>query len=187
MDEFGYLSVLLSIILGLAVTEILQGLRRRMLTEVPVQRFWPTQLWSGTLLLVCTQTWWAMFDLRNRHDWEFDQFIVLLTQTVLLYLVAGLVFPEFESDKPVDLRAHYFRQRKRFFGLLIAATFISIYRDWVFDHTLPNPRNLAFHCVYLVTSVTAIATAKEWYHKFVAVFIAAVFMFYVTTLFTRLH
>ncbi len=99
MDEFGYLSVLLSIIIGLAVTEVLQGMRRRMLSHVPVRRYWPTQLWSVTLLLVCTQSWWAMFDLRNRHDWEFDQFAVLLAQTVLLYLIAGLVFPEFDGDK----------------------------------------------------------------------------------------
>src|SRR3954469_14089882 len=94
MDEFGYLSVLLSIIIGLALAEILQGLRRRMLTDAPVQMYWPTKLWVGTLLLVCTQTWWAMFDLRQRHQWEFGQFLVLLLHSILLYLAAGIVLPE---------------------------------------------------------------------------------------------
>ena len=114
MDEFNYLSVLLSIIIGLAITEILQGLRGRMLSHQRVQPFWPSQVWATTLLLICTQTWWAMFDLRDRHDWKFGQFSVLLAQTVLLYLIAGLIYPDFGEEKAVDLRAHYFQQRKGF-------------------------------------------------------------------------
>ncbi len=113
MDEFGYLSVLLSIIIGLAVTEILRG----MLGACSLMRqslgIGPANFGLRRFSWVCTQTWWAMFDLRNRHDWEFDQFVVLLTQTIMLYLVAGLVFPDFKGDELVDMRAHYFRQRKR--------------------------------------------------------------------------
>ncbi len=187
MDEFGYLSVLLSIIIGLAVTEILQGLRRRMLSHAPVQRYWPTQLWAATILLMCAQTWWAMFDLRDRHDWEFDQFIVLLTQTIFIYLVAGLVFPEFGGHETIDLRAHYFRQRKRFFGLLVATAVVSIYRDWVLSHALPSAPNLAFHLAFIALAVSAIATAREWYHQLLAVFIAGLFLLYIVLLFTRLH
>ncbi|MBA3762719.1 MAG: hypothetical protein H0X04_05160 [Chthoniobacterales bacterium] len=187
MDEFGYLSVLLSIIIGLAVTEVLQGLRRRMLSHAAVKGYWPTQVWAGVLLLVCTQTWWAMFDLRDRHDWEFEQFLVLLTQTVLLYLAAGLVFPEFGGTDAIDLRAHYFRQRKRFFGLLLGATVTSIYRDWTLDHALPERTNLAFHLVFIAFAASGIVLAREWYHKFLAVFTALGFLFYITSLFTRLH
>ena len=95
MDEFSYLSVLLSIIIGLAVTEVLQGFRERMLARELIKEYWPTRLWAATLLMVCAQTWWAMFDLRNRHDWEFNQFLVLLGQAIVLYLVTGLVFPNF--------------------------------------------------------------------------------------------
>ncbi len=187
MDEFGYLSVLLSIIIGLAVTEILQGFRDRMLAEVPVQRYWPTQLWAVTLLLICTQTWWAMFDLRNRHDWEFEQFSALLLQTILLYLTAGLVFPEFEGRASIDLREHYFRQRKRFFALLIGATVASIYRDWTLNHALPHGANLVFHIIFFLLSASGLAIAREWYQKFLAVFATGLFVLYVSALFTQLH
>ncbi|HEY0368074.1 MAG TPA: hypothetical protein VGC85_00625 [Chthoniobacterales bacterium] len=187
MDEFGYLSVLLSIIIGLAMTEILQGLRRAMLSHATIKRYWPTRVWAVTILLVCTQTWWAMFDLRQRHDWEFDQFLVLLVQTILLYLAAGLVFPEFERGEDVDLREHYFRQRKRFFALLIVMVVTSVGRDWVFNHSLPDRDNLIFHCIYFVSAAIALLTAREWYHKFTAVLVAAVFSFYIIMLFARLH
>lgn len=187
MDEFSYLSVLLSIILGLAITQILQGLRARMLSHARVQPYWPTQVWAATLLLVCTQTWWALFDMRDRHDWEFNQFAVLLTQTVLLYLIAGLVYPDFGEEKVVDLRAHYFQQRKRVFSLFVVAVLVSICRDLVLDHALPDRANLIFHAVFLVTASVAIATANEWYHKLLALFTAGTFLFYVSSLFARLR
>jgi len=41
MDEFSYLSVLLSIILGLAVTQILQVFRGLLLSRARVLIYWP--------------------------------------------------------------------------------------------------------------------------------------------------
>ncbi|MDQ6809880.1 MAG: hypothetical protein M3Z64_10745 [Verrucomicrobiota bacterium] len=187
MDEFSYLSVLLSVIIGLAVTEILQGFRQRLLAHGSVRNYWPSRLWAATILLVCAQTWWAMFGLRSRHDWTFEEFLVLLVQTILLYLVAGLVFPDFATDETVDLREHYFRQRKRFFGLLIAVALVSICRDLVFNHALPDRTNLAFHITYIVIAVSAILTANEWYHKALALFTAAAFVNYIKILFERLQ
>jgi hypothetical protein len=186
VDEFGYLSVLLSVVIGLAVTEVLQGMRRRIIAAERVRSYWPARLWSITLLLVCAQTWWAMFGLRARSDWHFDEFLILLAQTVVLYLLCGIVFPDFEGDGDIDLRAHYFRQRTRFFGFLIAAALISIMRDLVLNHALPSPMNLTFHLIWIATATIAILTTNDWYHKALAIFTAVGFVEYITTLFVKL-
>ena len=60
MDQFSYLSVLLSIIVGLAITQILKGYRGIMLSRARVQMYWPTLLWSASLLLINVQSWWAL-------------------------------------------------------------------------------------------------------------------------------
>ena len=187
MDEFSYLSVLLSVVIGLAMTEILQGFRRRIVAAERVRSYWPVRLWSVTLLLVCAQTWWAMFGLRARHIWKFDEFLILLAQVVALYLVCGLVYPEFERNEEVDLRRHYFAQRKRFFALIVLLTLLSISRDLTINHSLPDARNLTFHIIYMVTAIVAILTANEWYHKALALFIAVAFVEYITTLFVKLQ
>lgn len=187
MDEFSYLSVLLSIIIGLAVTQILQGFRARMLSHARVRRYWPGQAWAAILLVACTQTWWAMFDLRHRHDWQFDDFMVLLMQTVLLYLLAGLVFPDFPVEGSVDLRAHYFTQRRRFFSLLFALVMISVARDLVLNHSLPDRANLLFHGVYFAIALTGLASAREWLHKALSLVTAAAILLYVMLLFARLR
>lgn len=187
MDEFSYLSVLLSVVIGLAVTEILQGFRGIMLADVPVRRYWPAQAWAFTMLLVCAQTWWAMFGLRLRHPWAFDEFLVLLVQTILLYLICGLVFPHFSAGRAIDLREHYFARRKRFFALLIAVTVVSILRDVTLYHALPNTLNLSFHAVYIITALVAMIVPNEFYHKALALVIPAVFVTYIVVLFLRLQ
>jgi len=55
MDEFSYLSVLLSVILGLAVTQILKGFRRLLLSRARIRLYWPVIAWAALLLLVCFQ------------------------------------------------------------------------------------------------------------------------------------
>ena len=58
VDSFSYLSVLLSIIIGLAVTQILQGLRVLMLSRASARLYAPSLIWSALLLLIATQMWW---------------------------------------------------------------------------------------------------------------------------------
>src|SRR5262249_24586022 len=65
MDEFGYLSVLVSVILGLAVAQILKGFRGLLLSRARARIYWPVIGWAALLLLICFQSWWAMFELRH--------------------------------------------------------------------------------------------------------------------------
>ncbi len=186
MDEFSYLSVLLSIIIGLAVTQLLTGMRGQMLARARVRGFWPSQLWAATFLVISTQTWWAMFDLRDRHDWVFAAFAILLAQTIALYLLTGLVYPDFPAEGTVDLRAHYFAQRIHFFTLAAIAPVLSVARDLVLNRALPGKANLVFHLLFMTVAVSGLMVAREAYHKFLAAFAAAVIVCYVVFLFSRL-
>lgn len=186
MDPFSYLSVLLSIIIGLAVTQILTGLRGQMLARERVRGFWPTQVWAGVLLLVCTQMWWAMFDLRAWQAWGFGDFAILLAQTIALYLLTGLIYPDFPAEREVDLRAHYFAQRQHFFSLSLLSTALSLGRDLVLNHRLPHAENLAFHLFWAASAVSGLVIAREGYHKFLALLAPASFVAYIAFLFSRL-
>src|SRR5436305_14144357 len=99
MNEFGFLSVLLSIILGLAATEILQGLRRCLLARQRVNFYWPVVVFVFLFLLIVAQVWWTMFGLRDRSGWTFAQFAIVLGQTVLVYMLAGLTLPDFPEGQ----------------------------------------------------------------------------------------
>lgn len=187
MDEFSYLSVLLSIIIGLAVTQILQGLRGRILSHARIKPFWPTQVWAAILLLVSAQTWWAMFSFRDRHDWNFIQFFILLLQSTILYLAAGLVYPDFPPNEEVDLQDHYLRRRQQFFGLLILSTLTSLLRDPLFDGRMTNPMNLFFHGLFIGLAVIAVWAKSVRGAKIMTVAGGIIFATYIVILYLRLH
>src|ERR1700719_2803506 len=109
MDEFGYLSVILSIILGLSVTQLLQGLSQVINARDRVRIYWPAIGWTLLLLVIDVQAWWAMFGLRSKHVWTFLQFAVLLLETIVLYLLAALSLPTQFGEAAVHLRANCFR------------------------------------------------------------------------------
>src|ERR1700688_3512088 len=111
MDEFGYLAVILSIILGLSVTQLLQGLSQVINRRDRVRIYWPAIGWALLLLVIDVQAWWAMFGYRNRHAWTFLQFAVLLLETIILYLLAALALPTPLAGETVDLARQLFPPR----------------------------------------------------------------------------
>src|SRR5690348_4542983 len=125
MDAFSYLSVLLSIILGLAIAQVLQGYRALLLARGRVRLSAPVLIWSGLLLLVATQAWWASFGLRQRMNWDFLSFAIILLQMVLLYMLSAVIFPEVEPSGPVDLVDHFDRHRRAFYSFLLAMLVVS--------------------------------------------------------------
>lgn len=187
MDAFSYLSVLLSIIIGLAITQILTGLRGIVLWRSRVKMYWPVPLWAATLLLLNVQSWWAMFDLREVTTWSFAAFAVVLAQSIAQYLLAGIVLPDFSSDANVDLREHYWSHSHWFFGLFVAVLLISLAKSVIVYGKLPDRGDLAFHGVFIALSVTALLTRRPRFHEFLTVFGAGVFCAYVITLFAQLH
>jgi hypothetical protein len=186
MDAFSYLSVLLSIILGLAVAQVLQGYRALLLAHGRV-RYDPAPLiWSGLVLLFVAQGWWASFGLNERRDWDFLDFAVILLQMGLLYMLSALVLPDVPAEQPVDLARHFERHRKAFFAFLIAMLASSIAKEAVLEHRLTSPLNLAFHVLLAVIAVAGIVFGSKRVQLALALFGTAGFIAYVSLLFTRL-
>src|SRR5436190_1219315 len=107
MDAFSYLSILLSIIVGLGLTQILTAVGRLIRHRDRVRADWLPLLWGAVLLVIYVQVWWSMFGLRHVNEWTFGSFAAVLAQTGTLYLMAAVVLPEQVGDQPVDLAAYY--------------------------------------------------------------------------------
>lgn len=187
MDEFSYLSVLLSVILGLAVTQILQGFRGLLLSRTRIRIYWPVIGWAVLVLMVCFQNWWSMFGMRYRQDWTFQEFAVVLLQTILIYMVAGLVFPDLFGEAIVDLKESFYAHRGWLFSLALATVAVSVCKDLVLSGHLPNPTNLAFHGLFGVTLLVGACTRREGFHKTLIICAIAVFILYIILLYARMQ
>ena len=186
MDEFSYLSVLLSIIIGLAITQILKGYRGIVLARARVLPYWPVLLWSVSLLVMNIQSWWASFGLREIQIWTFAKFAVVLLQTILQYMLAAIVLPDFFGGESIDLHEHYRSHVRWLLGLAIAVLVASLLKDVVNTGHLTNPLNLGFHLTFIAIALVGLLIRSELYHKLMALVLAAGICAYIVLLFARL-
>lgn len=187
MDEFGYLSVIISIILGLSVTQLLQGIGQIINARDRVRIYWPSIGWAVLLLIVDAQAWWVMFGYRTKHDWTFLQFAVVLFETIMLYLLAALALPTVPDEGEVDLHSNYFRHARWFFGSLVVVLLDSLLKDVLIDRSVHGGFNLAFHLFWITTGLIAAITRSDRYHKAFFCVSFAVFVSYIALLFARLR
>jgi hypothetical protein len=186
MDEWGFLSVIVSIILGLSITQLLQGISEVINERDRVSLYQPALGWSVLLLIVDVQAWWAMFGYRNRHHWTFLEFATVLLEVILLYLLAALALPNFAGPAEIDLRANYFKHKAWFFGVLIVALLDSLLKSVVVDGGLPATLDLGFHLIWITTAFIAAVIKSDWYHKAFLYFSYAFVLTYIALLFTNL-
>ena len=186
MDAFSYLSVLLSIILGLAIAQVLQSYRALLLARGRIHIDPAPLIWSGLVLLFAAQAWWASFGLNARHNWDFLDFAAILLQMGLLYMLSALVLPDVPAEQPIDLAHHFERHRKAFFVFLIAMLASSILKEAVLEHRLTSPLNLSFHLLLVATAVAGILFSGRRVQLALALFGVAGFLAYVALLFAHL-
>ena len=187
MDEFGYLSVIISVILGLSVTQLLQGISQVINARDRVRIYWPSIAWALLLLLVDVQAWWAMFGYRNRHTWTFVQFTVVLLEAIMLYLLAALALPGIPNEGEVDLRSNYFRHSGWFFGSLVVLLLVSLLKSVVVSGGLPGKPDLGFHLFWVTTAFVAAFTRNERYHKAFVCLSFGLFVAYIALFFSSLR
>jgi hypothetical protein len=114
-------------------------------------------------------------------------FLVVLAQTVTLYMMAAVVLPESITEHPVDLRAHYDEQRRWFFGFFLATLVVSVVKDVTLSGRLPGAANLAFHVVFATIAVVSLSTRRHRVHEGLALVGGAVFAGYIALLFATLR
>jgi hypothetical protein len=186
MDAFSYLSVMISLILGLAITQVLKGFRGLMQARTRLQTYWPSVLWAFLVVVISVQSWWSMFGMRLHVDWTFLEFSVVLAQTIVLYLLAALVLPDTHGDAVVDLRAYYDGQRRWFFSLLVVLIVTSLVKALILDGHLPRPLDLGFHLLFGALGISGVLIGRRRYHAFLAAASTVAIGAYIALLFMHL-
>jgi len=186
MEAFTYITVLLSIVLGLAITQVLLGFRGLILTRARVKLYSPTLIWAVIVLFVPIQAWWADFTMREHPNWTFFALIVILLQAISIYMAAALVLPDIIGEDFVDLREHFFAHRNWFFGAQLASVIFSLLKTLALQGHLPNRMDTVFQFTFCAAAIGAFVTRSEWFHKLLAPAFGLLFAVYIALLFARL-
>ena len=187
VPAFGYLSVLVSIILGLGMTHVLAAAVKVLQHRKRVRVFWPAALWASNLFWLMLLVWWSGFSL-NAHDrWTFAQFASTVAMPVLLYVAAGLILPGGDGDAPDDLRDAYDENRILFFVLVEAAIADSFLQTFLLDGRIFADLDTGLKVLAMAIIGVGIAFRSDAVQKAVAAINAGWLLAYVSLLFFNLR
>lgn len=110
MTIFEYIMVMVSIILALALAQLLRA-ATELITSTG--RYWVHMIWVVFLILLVLQFWWAYWDFNSIQTWSFDAYLSVLLPPTLVFLLACLLVPAQRSEN-TDWKA-YFRSISRWF------------------------------------------------------------------------
>lgn len=118
MSAEEYLSVLVSIVVGLGISQLLAGVGNLLVDRARVRFYW---VWGAFVLLTFmayVQFWWATIGLGGEGvRTNFFGFLFFMLPPIGLFLMAVLLLPDFEGEGTIDLRRHYFANHRWFFGI----------------------------------------------------------------------
>ncbi len=130
MDVGTHAVTLISIVVGLGLTEMFGKLYRLIRNRRRVRWDWLPIAWVVTLFFLVLNFWWSLFlrmdgPPQTRTVAEFG---VMLLTPILLFVATASVLPDFASDEDWDMRRDYQDQRKMFivtFALYQVSTFVT--------------------------------------------------------------
>lgn len=171
MDFFNYVMVLSSVIIGLGITHLLQGVAGIVQQPRREAIYWVHLVWVAAIFLRTVFWWWAEFQLSETVEWSFGLYCFVLAYAVLIYLSCALLFPGDLAD--YDGFRDYFHSRKGwFFGVALASLAVDL-ADTLLKgvdhfHSL-GPSYLISMAVLAGLLVVAMNTRNERFHAALAV------------------
>jgi hypothetical protein len=122
-DLFLHIRVVISIIVGLCITTLLNGFARFVQHPKRVKVSILHLGWAASLLLWIIHFWWWEFRLTLVPQWTFAIYFFVILYAILFYFLCTLLFPSDLKDY-AGYEDYFLSRRKWFFGFL-AATFVA--------------------------------------------------------------
>lgn len=184
MSDFEYISVLLSIILGLGIAQLLSGIARLVRDGRRLWPAWWVMVNVATLLLAHFQVWWVSFDWRHLPTWNFLSYFAFMILPMLLYLLAYLIFPPDLRIDGSELAHEFVDQRRAFFGILMLVPVASFLQQHLFGAAIPLNFDTGVRLFWLMLAIPGFlsrrvaiqATLAVTYFTLMVVYIAVLFM-----------
>lgn len=171
MTPFEYITILVSIILGLGVAQIVTGLAHFAHSSTKVKLYWPHMLWIIMIFFFHLQEWWVFYEFKAKTIWTFPVFIFVLLYPIGLFFQARLLFPFDNFKEKVDLKKFYFDNYRIYFALIGVQAILSLIDNLFLRGLKIEDQLLQIGIMLLMFSVTIFKLKADWLHKLLAIFL----------------
>jgi amino acid transporter len=106
MSLFEYVTVMISMILALALGQLLMSAASLAKHRKHLIPFVPYILWFGCLFLTLINHWWSIWDLRA-IEWNYAAFLYILIAPTLMFFAVGLLAVKNVGDSEINLETEF--------------------------------------------------------------------------------
>ncbi len=169
MTPFEYITILVSIILGLGVAQIVTGLAHFMHTGNKVKLYWPHLLWIIMIFFFHLQEWWVFYEYKSFTAWQMHTFIFVILYPIGLFIQARLLFPFDNFDEVTDLKKFYYENYRIYYGSIGVQAVLSLIDNMWLRGMALTEQFVQIGMFVLMFSVVVFKIRNEIFHKIVAV------------------
>lgn len=125
MSPFEFVTVLISIILGLGITQIMSGIADLIHQWGKVKLYWPHMLWVVLVFVLHIQDWWLLYQLKSVTTWKLPMFLFQVLYPISLFILARILFPMPTEENATDMRTYYLTNYRKLFTMVVILSVLS--------------------------------------------------------------
>lgn len=164
MSPFEYVSVVLSLILGLVVTQIIGGIADYIHHTAKVRFYWLWAVWVLFVFTLAIQEWFIEFKLQSIEAWTPRTLLFILAYPISLFLTTRFLFPSIGQDV-LDLRIYYFEHYPRFFGAALFMAVMAIISNLFIEGYSLKEQYVQGAICLLLAGVLILRPSRPWIHQ----------------------
>jgi hypothetical protein len=176
MTPFEYVTVLISIILGLGITQIVTGVADIIHQWEKMKLYWPHALWIVLVFVMHIHEWWNTYDLKKHESWYLISFLFLILYPIMLFVLARILFPFGAMETETDFKVFYFNNYRKFFLIVIMLVSLAILQD-IFLEGYQWKDQILKMVILIVLSIMSIRKINnENLHKLIVILLLSAFV-----------
>jgi len=165
MTPFEYITVLISIILGLGITQIVSGLAYIIQKWGQVKLYWPHLMWIVFVFFLHIQEWWVLYKMRFISVWMLPTFLFTILYPINLFILARILFQGESMHESTDFKIFYFKNFRKFFLWAVILISLSLTDNLIFNGYTWTQQPIQIILLMLMLYLIYKKPQQEWVHK----------------------
>jgi hypothetical protein len=119
MDKVSLLLTLYSIVAGLGISRLVQGVTAMIQARSNLRFYWMHTAWIVIVFMAHIVSWFALMRFATGAHWTVFNAMLTLFIPIVLYVVSDLVVPPLDGGRRTDLREYFFHNSRWLAGLML--------------------------------------------------------------------
>lgn len=169
INPFEYVSILISIILGLGITQLLASFSDLLYNFKKVKFYLPHTLWIIFILFLHIQDWFITYQIKDKWVWNLPELFFVLLYPITLYMAAKMLLPNSDSEEKQDMKIFYNSQYPVIFIIVSISILLSILFNIYFINKSLLAQTPLFSFLLVIIFLSARKISNEIVHTLLAI------------------